>query len=161
MKVMKQVLLVALCVLFLLLPQLSFSQDLARDKSGDALKKAEEELIKAEVSGDQEVIARLLTDNYTHTLWYGRIESKTDYMKGFKPRRYQVVDLSDERVSYYGTSAVIVGQAQITSLADGAVGPVGYVFFGTWIEEKGEWRCAGWVSTRIQKRPIHPTVGNN
>ena len=95
---------------------------------------------------------RIYADNYTHTHTSGMIQSKADFVDGFRTgtRKYAVVNTSDVTVRFYSdTTATVTGHVTTTVNTDGA--PLDS-FLEVWFLDHGNWRCAAWAQTKAPVR---------
>jgi len=112
--------------------------------------KTNEELVGAEVRRDMTVLNDLFTDNYVHVHTNGWVESRTDFLNDFKSgkRIYHSVDLTNVHTNLYDKTALIMGNAHVRSSSGGEKDNLNR-FLAVWVQERGKWRLAAWMTTRL------------
>jgi hypothetical protein len=127
------------------------AKDGAAKVSDQQFMKMTEDLLAAEVREDPAAMDKVLTASYTHTHAAGRQQSRAEFMADFVPgtHKYKGADIFDLLVRSYGSSALVSGGEHIH--VDGPNGDHYYKFTAFWVQDRGQWRVAAWVTSTDPK----------
>lgn len=113
--------------------------------------KMNEGLVAAEVRRDFNALNEMFAADYVHVHTNGWVESRADFLKDFETgkRIYHSVDLENVQVKVYSQSALIMGNAHVRSTSGGEKDNRNR-FLAVWVRERGKWRLALWMTTRLE-----------
>ncbi len=117
----------------------------------DAVKAAELRRFEVMTRKDYTALATLLGDDLIYTHSSAAVDSKASYLESLTSGRvtYKVIKPSDLKVSVYGTTAIITGQAHMTVDANGQAIDNTLRFTDVWVQRDGRWQMVAWQSTRM------------
>jgi ketosteroid isomerase-like protein len=103
------------------------------------------------VAGDYDGLADLLADDLVYTHSNARVDTKESYLAPLRAgtTRYVEYDPSELTVRVHGTTAILVGRAQMRALVSGEERRNDLRFTNVWLFRDGRWRMVAWQSTRL------------
>lgn len=109
----------------------------------------EESRYQSMIARDFEVLDRLLSEDLIYTHNNGVVDDKPAFLKRLRDRVavYQRIIRTDVQVRVFGTTAVVTGQADITTEKSNPV----VRFVNVWVRTDGGWQNALWQATPIPK----------
>jgi hypothetical protein len=135
----------------LLMPGRLFAQQARTASMESQVLKAQDDLVKAEISGDEDALNRIFTDGFTHTHSTGWVQEKEGFVKSLLHGQsiYKALDFSDVVVRFANnTTALVTGRVAITTKRASNED----TFMEVFVLENGAWRCAAWVTTPLPKK---------
>ncbi len=108
---------------------------------------------EAQVNRDAAALDALVAERFVNTEWDGEVSDKTRFLADirdplFKPSSVTIQDL---KVSFYGDTAVIIGNYHTKGTYQGRP----YDHFGrftdTWVLQAGRWQCVASHTSLIKK----------
>lgn len=109
----------------------------------------EESRYQAMIARDFDALDRLLADDLIYTHNNAVVDNKPALLQRLRDRVavYKKIVRSDLKVRIYGDTAVVTGQADITTEKSNPV----VRFVNVWVRTGGQWRNALWQATPIPK----------
>lgn len=103
------------------------------------------------VAGDYDGLADLLAEDLVYTHSNARVDTKESYLAPLRAgtTRYVEYAPSELTVHVYGTTAILVGRAQMRALVSGEERRNDLRFTNVWLLREGRWRMVAWQSTRL------------
>jgi hypothetical protein len=140
-----------ICGVLLTMPGRSSAQQARTSSMESQVLKAQDDLAKAEISGDEDVLNRIFTDGFTHTHSTGWVQEKDGFVKSLLHGQsiYKAIDFSDVVVRFANsTTALVTGHVAITTKRSSNED----TFMEVFVLENGAWRCAAWVTTPLPRK---------
>src|SRR6185295_967981 len=108
----------------------------------DQILALESRRFKAMCAGDADALDELLHRDLMYTHSSGAVDSKASYLRGVREKfwDYKSIKSSDERVSVYGSAALIHCRLQIDLTRQGEPRTVDSVALTVWVEDAGQWQ---------------------
>src|ERR1700690_105334 len=108
----------AICGFLLVMPGRSSAQQSRTASMEGQVLKAQDDLVKAEISGDEDALNRIFTDGLTHTHSTGWVQEKEGFVKSLLHGQsiYMALNFSDVVVRFENnTTAMVTGHVAITT----------------------------------------------
>lgn len=106
---------------------------------------------KAMTEGDFVALDSILADDLTYTHSSGLTQSKGEFVETLRSGklRYLSIELANETVRAYGTSAVGTGRVTLKVNSEGKLMTFDVRFLDVFSKIGGKWRLVAWQSTRL------------
>ena len=140
-----------ICGFLLAIPGRSSAQQARTSSMESQVLKAQDDLVKAEISGDEDALNRIFTDGFTHTHSTGWVQEKEGFVKSLLHGQsiYKALDFSDVVVRFANNAtALVTGRVALTTKRSSNED----TFMEVFVLENGAWRCAAWVTTPLPKK---------
>ena len=123
----------------------------AKTADEQAVLKLNMECNDAELRADLAVMDKCEIENFTHTHSDGRVENKTEYIKGIGSgdHHFLMLEWSEAHVRTYGDSAIVDGQMHLRANNLGKLADYKLAVMTVWIRQKGNWREAAWIAAKM------------
>jgi ketosteroid isomerase-like protein len=125
------------------------------DKTEQALRRIENELLDAFVRSDTDALDRIWAEEFSFTAPNGTVVSKENYLSLMKTGslKYEVVKLEDLKVRVYGDTAVAAGRITVkgkvgTHIIDGQDR-----YLTVYVKRQGRWQQVATHASRIAQQP--------
>lgn len=112
---------------------------------------AQDSWVGALVTGDADVLDRLMTPDFTYVHSSGTLDTREFFLDAFRSGRRKYTHYSAEGVksrTYPGT-VVTGGLTHIRLNPRGEEMKIEARFISVWVEQGGTWKMAAWHSTRL------------
>ncbi len=112
---------------------------------------ASDEWLAAMVSGDVDVLDRLIADGFTYVHSSSGLDTRDVFLDAFRSGRRKYIQYSVDGldVRTFPGTAVMNGLVHIRLNPRGEEMRIEARFMGVWIEQGGKWRMVAWQSTKI------------
>ena len=106
---------------------------------------------KAMTEGDLTALDSILADDLTYTHSSGLTQNKNEFIEALRSGklRYLSIELANETIRAYGTSAVGTGRATVKVNSEGKPMTIELRFTDVFAKIGGKWRLVAWQSTRL------------
>jgi ketosteroid isomerase-like protein len=111
----------------------------------------EDRRFAAMVAGDGEALGRLLHDGLVYTHSSASVDTKASFIDAVVTKRsgYQKIERPEQKVTVYGDSAVVAGQARIELQNASGHRVLNLRFTDVWVKGPSGWQMVAWQSTPI------------
>jgi ketosteroid isomerase-like protein len=146
-----------LAVLMLVSQSLLFCQarnmpQVKRHQSRHEIDQLEEKWREAQLKGDLVALDALLADDFMAILPNGLLQNKQQTLETLRDSatRITVLELSDRKVRFYGTTAVVTSRAEVVGVASAHELNGGYRYTRVYARDsRGAWRIVNFEASRI------------
>jgi ketosteroid isomerase-like protein len=154
---LNRLLLCALCCALVFTARFSFATQ-SGAPAHDAKAADEQEVLRlnaecndAELRADLAVMDKCEIDNFTHTHSDGRVENKTEYIKGIGSgdHHFLMLEWSEAHVRSWGDSAIVDGQMHLRANNLGKLADYKLAVMTVWVKQQGKWREAAWIAAKM------------
>ena len=116
-----------------------------------AVRAAELARFKAMTDGDFASLGKLLGDELIYTHSNALVDTKASYIESMTSGalKYQSVEPREMKIRVYGTTAVIIAAAAVTSVSKGQTANNQLRYTDVWVLRDGRWQMVAWESTKI------------
>jgi ketosteroid isomerase-like protein len=129
-----------------------------RHENRHTIDRLEEQWRSAALSGNSAAMESLLADDYMAITPTGTLQSKEQTIANFKSGalRFDRIEVSDRKVRFYGTTALVRCRAEVTGKgADGEISG-SYRYTRVYVQDaKGVWRIVSFEANRIREPEAH------
>jgi len=115
-----------------------------------ALKDLERQWMEGFKNQDEEILNRVLADDFIFTDDEGKTFNKAQYIQGAKATVVESYSLDDLATRVYGNTGVVVGRWTGKFTVDGKSASGDYRFTDTFVNRQGRWRVIASQDTRIK-----------
>jgi len=131
----------------MLLTTLVFAQS-ADEK---AIREAEKQRFEAQIAQNVEVLEKVLADDLLYTHSNGLTDTKEAYIQSIKEgkTRYNVIDVQEMTVRFYGKTAVINGRANVRVTTNGQASDLKLKYTDVYVKNGKQWQMVAWQSLRL------------
>lgn len=126
-----------------------------------AVEQIEEQWRKAQLAGDANAMAELLSDDFVGITAFGKVNTKAQYLTRIRDRVVKVtqLDLSDVKVKIIGSRvAVVTSRAEISGENEGKPIKGGFRYTRVYQRSGGVWRITSFEATRANEGPAATPV---
>ncbi len=156
---------VAFCLSLLLIcaaPLLNGMPRAERHEKRHEIDRLEEAWRNALLRRDAASLDGLLADDYMAITASGTLQSKDQTLSGLRNGmlRFNSIAISDRKVRFYGTTALVVSRADISGTAAHGDISGSYRYTHVWVRDgQGAWRIVSFEASRIRARKGAPSGG--
>ncbi|MDR3745242.1 MAG: nuclear transport factor 2 family protein [Acidobacteriaceae bacterium] len=143
-------------VAFVLCASASGQHPKRHDQFKHQVEKLEEAWRTAELNGDADAMAKLLSDDFVGISMTGQVVTKTQQLDRMRSQKMVLtrIDLTDMKVKLIGSTAIVTSLAEVEGTNDGA--PIHGVFRYTRVYARqfsGTWKITNYEATRVGPPP--------
>ncbi len=111
----------------------------------------EAERCAAMISGDESTLRRLLHDEMIYTHSSGFADTRSSFIDAITSGKfdYKKIEHVKERVRFYGTTALVSGEAAIEIDVAGAPRTLNLCYLAAWTRTEAGWKFVAWQSASI------------
>ncbi len=134
-------------------------QDSAVQPDEPGLLEALETFNQAFANADVETLDQMITSNYIHTNSNSKSFGREPWLNYLKGRQSKIADgtltvqeyrLDDREIAFHGNTAIVTGKIVMSGVEDSNTFSREIRVTNIWVNEKGQWKRAGFHDTRIQ-----------
>jgi ketosteroid isomerase-like protein len=102
----------------------------------------------AMTGGDMKALEALVHDELVYTHSSGLVDNKSSWLESMRSgkTRYRKVVRADEKVRFFGDTALVTGRADIEAEIGGQPRSLKLRYLNAWVKAGGGWKFAAWQS---------------
>ena len=108
----------------------------------------EDKRYAAMIARDEAALAACFSDDLLYVHSSGLVDTKTSYLAAIKAGkfRYRKCDRFEEKVRFYGDTALVTGRAVFEAEVEGAPRTLRLRYLNVWTNTAAGWKFVGWQS---------------
>lgn len=113
----------------------------------------EKQRFDAQVKKDYAVLDQVLADDLIYTHSHGGTDTKQSYIQSIRDgkQRYDAIDMEEQNVRIYGSTAVINGICMVKAMSNGQTINTHLKYTDVYVRKGNLWQMVAWQSIKLAK----------
>lgn len=118
-----------------------------------AVIETEKQRFQAQINADFSVLDRVLANDLIYAHSTGGTDTKQSYIQSIRDgkTKYASIDIEEQKVRVYGTTAVINGMCLLKAISNGETLNNHLRYLSVYVRNAGQWQMVAWQSLKLVK----------